>query len=82
MMTKHAKLVEGGRISIPSAMRKHLGLNIGDEVILDLDEDGLRIRSMSAAISRAQAAVRQYVDKSTSLSAELLDDRRQEAAHD
>lgn len=81
-MLKHAKITDGGRIIIPSTMRKRLGLNIGDEVILDLDRDELRLRSLRVAINRAQNNVRRYVDAEDRLSEELIRDRRVEAAGD
>lgn len=79
-MLKHAKIADGGRVVIPAAMRKRLGLHIGDEVLLDVEEGELRMRALSAAISQAQATVRQYVDKDERLSDELIQDRRREAS--
>lgn len=81
-MLKHAKISDGGRVLIPVAIRKRLGLNIGDDVMLDLDDDELRLRSMHSAIRRAQANVRRYVNQSARLSDELVADRRQEAVRD
>jgi AbrB family looped-hinge helix DNA binding protein len=82
MNIKHAKIAEGGRVVIPAALRKELGLEIGDDVILELDDDELRLRSLRSAIYQAQAAVRRYVGKDVRLSDELIADRRREAAHD
>ncbi len=82
MISKHTTLTNGGRVSIPASMRKQLGLKVGDELILDLEGDTLRLRPLRAAINRAQESVRQYVDENTSLSKELIADRRREAAHD
>lgn len=79
-MLKHARITAGGRVIIPVAIRKHLGLNVGDEVILDADEGQLRVRTLSAAISEAQANVRRYVDEDECLSEELIQDRRREAS--
>jgi AbrB family looped-hinge helix DNA binding protein len=82
MDTKHAKIAEGGRVVIPAALRKQLGLNIGDAIILELGEDEIRLRSLESAIRRAQAAVRRYVGEEERLSDELIADRRREAARD
>lgn len=81
-MIKHVKLTEGGRIIIPATMRKRLGLHVGDEVILDVEDNELRLRSLSTAISRAQANVREYVGEKERLSEELIRDRRREASLD
>lgn len=82
MTSKHTTLATGGRVVIPAAMRRQLGLEIGDEVMIDLEGDALRLRSVHSAIKQAQANVRQYVDKNVCLSEQLIADRRQEAARE
>jgi AbrB family looped-hinge helix DNA binding protein len=71
---------EGGRLVIPSAYRKALGLKPGDEVHLSLEEGEIRIVSMCQTVARAQALVRRYIPKGRKLSEELIKDRREEAA--
>jgi AbrB family looped-hinge helix DNA binding protein len=63
---------------IPAEVRRALGFEDGDEVILHVDEDGLRISTPAQAISRAQSLVRQYVSEGSDLSGELMADRRAE----
>ncbi len=70
---------EGGRIVIPASYRKAMGLKPGDNVILNLQDDELRVISARKAISRAQAIVRKYVGDGRSLSEELIQERRREA---
>jgi AbrB family looped-hinge helix DNA binding protein len=72
---------EGGRLVIPAAYRKALGLKPGDAVLLVLDDDEIRVVSARRAIARAQALVRRYVPKDKSLSAELIRERQEEAAN-
>jgi AbrB family looped-hinge helix DNA binding protein len=72
------KIGEGGRIVIPASYRQALGLNTGDEVVLQLEEREIRILSRRQAIKQVQAAVKRYVPGSRSLSTELLEERRQE----
>lgn len=79
MATIRTRIAEGGRIVIPAEYRKALGLQIGDEVVLSLDEDEVRVYSIDAAIKRAQDLVRRYVPAERSLVDELLADRRAEA---
>lgn len=71
----------GGRLVIPAAYRKALGLKPGDEVVLVLDEGEVRVISKRQAIKRAQALVRRYVPKDRDLSGELIQERREETAH-
>ncbi|HET7371265.1 MAG TPA: AbrB/MazE/SpoVT family DNA-binding domain-containing protein [Gammaproteobacteria bacterium] len=82
MNLKHAKINAGGRVVIPAALRRQLGLKIGDEVVLSVDDDELRLRSFDSAIRRAQGIVRRYVGGEARLSDELIADRRREAADD
>ena len=74
------KIAEGGRLVIPARYRKALGLKAGDEVVLVLQDDEIRVVSARRAIARAQALVRRYVPKQRSLSEELIRERKEEAA--
>jgi AbrB family looped-hinge helix DNA binding protein len=76
------RLNENGRIVIPAAMRAALGLQSGDEVILIIDDGELRLTTAARRIERAQRLVRKHVPKGVSLSAELIADRRREAARE
>lgn len=71
---------EGGRLVIPAAYRKALGLKPGDEVLLVLEEGEIRVVSTRQAIARAQTLLRRYVPEGRSLSGELIQERREEAA--
>ena len=74
------KIREGGRIVIPSAYRKALGLKPGDEVLLSLEDKEIRIISTHQAISERKPWSDATYRKG-SLSEELIKDRREEAAH-
>ena len=71
---------EGGRLVIPAAYRKALGLKPGDEVLLTLEDGEIRVVSTRQAIARAQTLLRRYVPEGRSLSEELIQERREEAA--
>jgi AbrB family looped-hinge helix DNA binding protein len=73
------RIGQGGRIVIPAAQRKALELKVGDEVVLSVEDEELRIMSLDQAIRRAQRAVRRYVPKGARLSEELIAQRRAEA---
>ncbi|HSY67708.1 MAG TPA: AbrB/MazE/SpoVT family DNA-binding domain-containing protein [Edaphobacter sp.] len=79
MATETTQIGENGRIVIPAAYRKAMGLKAGETVMIRMDEDGLHIQSKEQAIKRAQAAVRKYVGPDRSLSEELITERRLEA---
>lgn len=71
---------EGGRLVIPAAYRKALGLKPGDEVLLTLEDGEIRVVSTRQAIARAQTLLHRYIPKGRSLSEELIKERREEAA--
>lgn len=68
----------GGRIVIPSRYLKTIGVKVGDEVVLILDRDGLRLMTPHQAVKQAQELVRRYVPAGTSLADQLIEDRRRQ----
>ena len=68
-----------GRVVIPASYRKALGIKTGDEVILRMEDDELRITTMKRKIERAQRIARKYVKPGVLLSDELIAERREEA---
>jgi AbrB family looped-hinge helix DNA binding protein len=82
MRAKRVTVGPGGRVVIPAEFRKSLGVRAGDQVVVDLKDDDVRVRSLDAVVERAQAQVRQYVPDDVSLAEELIEDRRGEAARE
>ncbi len=78
MTLMKAKISEGGRIVIPVEYRQALGLHVGDEVILRLDNGEVRITTPRQAIKHAQDLTRRYIPQGRSLSDELIAERRLE----
>ena len=68
---------ENGRVVIPAPFRKRLGINIGDEVVLRIENDELRITTLKRNLERAQRLVRKHVKPGTSLVDELIRERRE-----
>ena len=56
--------------------RKALGIKVGDEVVLRVQDGELRITTQQSRIQRAQRRARQYVEPGTSLIDEILAERR------
>ena len=82
MSPRRVKIIEGGKLVIPAAIRRTLGLERGDTVLVDVADGELRVRSLARAIERAQALVRRHVPAGVSLADELIAERRREAARD
>jgi AbrB family looped-hinge helix DNA binding protein len=81
-MTKKEGLVrinENGRVVIPAAFRRALGIQAGDTIVLRVEKDELRISSLRQRLAKAQQLVRKHVASSVSLADELITDRRKAA---
>ena len=76
------RLSAGGRVVLPARFRRALGVKPGDELLMKLTDGHLRIQSREQARKRAQDFVARLVPKGVSLSAELIADRRREAARE
>ena len=73
---------ENGRVVIPASFRKRLGIRIGDEVVLRIEDDELRITTLKRNIERAQRLVRKHVKPGVSLVDELIAERRAAARNE
>ena len=76
------KVTQGGRIVIPAEMRKQLGIEIGEEVNLTLEDDSVKISTQKIALRRIQEAVKLFGQHDVSIVDELIADRRKEAEND
>jgi AbrB family looped-hinge helix DNA binding protein len=73
------KIGEGGRVVIPAEYRKALEMEVGDMVILLLEEGAIRLLTPHESIRRAQAAIRSYIPEGSNLADELIAERRRES---
>jgi len=73
---------ENGRVVIPAPFRKALGIDIGDEVVLRIENDELRITTLKRRLERAQRLVRKHVKPDVSLADELIAERREAARNE
>jgi AbrB family looped-hinge helix DNA binding protein len=83
METYTARLEKSGRILIPAAVRRHLGLSEGSQVLVKVEESGaLHITSRSQALAKVRAEIRKYIPAGQDLAEELIRDRRAEVARE
>ncbi|MEZ5363680.1 MAG: AbrB/MazE/SpoVT family DNA-binding domain-containing protein [Bryobacterales bacterium] len=73
------RVAAGGRIVIPAHLRKKLGIEEGDKIVLSLEEDTIQMLSQKQALRRAQDRIAKHVRPGVSLADELIRERRQEA---
>lgn len=81
MESYSARLEKSGRILIPAAVRRNLGLSEGSMVVMKVEPSGtIEIVSRSQALAKARKDLRKLVPAGRDLVQELIDDRRREAA--
>lgn len=73
------KIGPEGRLLIPAAYRKALGLRAGETVLLREQEGRLEILTASQKRNRARNVIAKYVSDDVSLADSLIEDRRAEA---
>jgi AbrB family looped-hinge helix DNA binding protein len=76
------KINQNGRVVIPAPFREALGIRAGDELVLRLEDDELRITTMKQRLERARKLVRKYVNPGRSLVDELIAERREAARNE
>lgn len=79
---EHVRLADDGRIVIPAATRRELGLRAGDTLVLESDGDSILMRTPEAVLHDTQAYFRQFLAPGESVVDELLADRRAEVARE
>ncbi|HEY2858724.1 MAG TPA: AbrB/MazE/SpoVT family DNA-binding domain-containing protein [Terracidiphilus sp.] len=79
MATETVILDKHGRILIPAAMRKEMGWEAGQRLILNINAHDLRILSRQQAIKKIQDELRSRIPAGRSVVDELIQDRRKEA---
>jgi AbrB family looped-hinge helix DNA binding protein len=73
---------ENGRVVLPAAFRKALNIRSGDQVLVRLEDDEVRITTLKHRIEQAQRHLRQFVKPGRSLADELIAERREAAKHE
>lgn len=77
-MTIHVKVAANGRMVLPVATRRRLGLAKGGAVLIEETEDGLVLRTTEQAIARAQAFTQKLLEGRTDASVDdFLAERRE-----
>jgi AbrB family looped-hinge helix DNA binding protein len=76
------RLNENGRLVIPASIRRALGFESGDEIVLLIEDGELRLTTAQKRAERAQQLFKKYVGEGVCLSDELIADRRREAARE
>jgi len=78
-MELRTHLGSNGRIVLPVQARRALGIKPGDELIVVVEGQEIRLQTVSEAARKAQELVRRYADPEKSLADALVSERREEA---
>lgn len=80
MKIEQCHVSKSGRLSLPAAFRKAIGLENGGDVVVELDDREIRIFTVRDAIARAQALYKQGLGSKPGTSVdEFIAERRREA---
>jgi len=74
-----ANVSPNGRVVIPVAYRKALGLKSGGRIIFHMEGDQVQVTTMKLNLERARRRIRKYVEPGVSLADELIAERREAA---
>ncbi len=74
-----AKVQDGGRLVVPVELRRELGLQTGTDVVMDVVDGSLRVRTMQQVIKDVQALARRYKRDGVSVVDEFIAEKRAEA---
>jgi AbrB family looped-hinge helix DNA binding protein len=58
MKAQFCRVSKSGRISLPAAFRLAIGLEQGGDVVVELDDNEIKIRTIRESVARAQAVAR------------------------
>ncbi len=76
------RLSENGRVVIPAQVRKALGVEAGDEIILEQEQNAFRITTQQQRIAEARKRILRYIKPGARLVDELIAERREAAKHE
>ena len=79
--TIDVNVASNGRMVLPAAVRKAMGLQGDTKVILTVEDDQVRLSPIGHGVSRAKALYREHAKHARSTD-DFLDDRKAEAAAD
>ena len=81
-MLNKAKVVKGGKISIPSIYRKSLNIKEGDEIIFNLHNNEITLTPIKASLKKVRDMISKYHPANESLIDKLITERRTEANYE
>ena len=81
-LSQRVRVDGAGRVVVPAAMRKALGIRSGQNLAISLDGDCIRLQTIDAALERVRAIARRKRKSALSVVDEFIAERRKEAAEE
>ncbi|WP_082660052.1 AbrB/MazE/SpoVT family DNA-binding domain-containing protein [Aureimonas sp. AU40] len=82
MVVYELPLQDNGRVVLPAALRKALGLMKGDKVLVEAEGDQVTLTTARLRRKRAQEIAKKYAQPGVSIVEEFLQEKRAEAARE
>ena len=82
MVVYELPLQDNGRVILPSALRKALGLAKGDKVLIEAEGDHVVLTTARLRRKRAQEIARRYAQPGVSVVEAFLQEKRAEATRE
>jgi AbrB family looped-hinge helix DNA binding protein len=81
-LKSRARIEGNGRIVIPAAFRSALGLKVGDEIDLRIEDNEIRISTLESRLAKSRQRLRTFVKPERLLSDDLIAERRRAAMNE
>ncbi len=75
-LKSRARIEGKGRVVIPASFRSALGLKVGDEIDLRIEDNEIRISTLQTRLAKSRERLRKFVKPGRRLSDELIAERR------
>ena len=80
-MTYHAKVIAGGKIALPAALRREFGIKDGDSLVFEQTETGISVKTHAQVVREGQQKFRAMVGDDFTVD-QFLAERRAEWGDD
>jgi AbrB family looped-hinge helix DNA binding protein len=77
-----SRIEEKGRVLIPASFRAALGLQVGDEIELRIEDNEIRVSTLQSRLERSRQRLRKFIKPGRNLADELIAERREAAKHE
>jgi antitoxin PrlF len=81
-LKSRARIEGKGRVVIPASFRSALGLKVGDEIDLRIEDNEIRISTLQTRLAKSRERLRKFVKPGRRLSDELIAERRRAAMNE